>query len=101
MSYIGQSLEMYADHTLSSTVFSGVNAINLTMQAHLRITGVATADRAATVDDFKTTKVVILNTADPPAPVDQTNVAKTLLVDSILVFDRLINFTGTEVTMGY
>lgn len=98
---IGQSLEMYADHTLSSTVFSGVNAINLTMQAHLRITGVATADRAATVDDFKTTKVVILNTADPPAPVDQTNVAKTLLVDSILVFDRLINFTGTEVTMGY
>lgn len=91
---IGQSLEMYADHTLSSTVFSGINAINLTMQCQMKIRAAA-GNTSRTV--FETVPdSVIAKTGDAG-----TNVDQTLLVDTILVFDRLINFTGTEVTMGY
>lgn len=94
--FIGQSLEMYADHTLSSTVFSGINAINLTMQCQLKLAASAgennlEAAYAASTPDNIMTKVGGAG----------TNVSQTILVDSILVFDRLLNFTGTEVTMGY
>lgn len=100
---IGQSLEMYADHTLSSTVFSGVNAINLTMQCHLKVTAAAGTNER---DSFTTVADNVVNKLNQ-VPTDEgatnhcRNVSQTLLVDSILVFDRLINFTGTEVTMGY
>lgn len=91
---IGQSLEMYADHTLSSTVFSGINSINLTMQCQMKIT---TADGDLSRAAFATKPDNVIAKVGAAG----TNKATSLLVDSILVFDRLLNFTGTEVTMGY
>lgn len=82
---LGQSLEMYADHTLSSVVFSGINAVNLIMQCQLKLTGTSTPEgdlhlRAGTT---------------------WTNVGVAYMVDSIMVYDRLLEFKNGEVVMGY
>lgn len=94
---IGQSLEMYADHTLSNVVFSGINAINLTMQCQLKITGVtATSIDPAAAFDAQTADNLTSKTGAAG-----TNANVTFYVDSVLVFDRLLSFNGMEVTMGY
>ena len=94
---IGQSLEMYADHTLSSQVFSGINAINLTMQCQLKIASVAASiANLETAYDQRTPENLVSRIGETSG-----NAAATLYADSILVFDRLLNFNGSEVTMSY
>lgn len=102
---IGQSLEMYADHTLSSTVFSGINAINLTMQCQMRVTS---AEQETNLEDAYDNNTAPNLVSTLGAHINSateayigSNVGKTFYVDSILVFDRLLNFNGSEVTMGY
>lgn len=84
---LGQSLEMYADHTLSSVVFSGINAVNLIMQAQLSITNTTT--RPSNVPDDKY----------PGTSVSNNKIA--YMVQTIMVYDRLLEFKNGEVVMGY
>lgn len=81
---LGQSLEMYADHTLSSVVFSGINAVNLIMQAQL--------------SRKKVTSKTDLRYETPGTQV--TNDTQ-MVCDTIMIYDRLLEFKGGEVVMGY
>lgn len=99
---IGQSLEMYADHTLSSTIFSGITAINLVMQGQFRLTAGAVVTDLETVTNDKYSTLVQDNLVSKVGAVAGTNVSQTYYLDTILVFDRLLTFTGNgEVIMGY
>lgn len=81
---LGQSLEMYADHTLSSIVFSGINAVNLIMQAQLKITG---TNKIEGDEDLR--------------PGTSWDNYVPYQVDTIMVHDRLLEFKNGEVVMGY
>lgn len=83
---LGHSLEAYADHTLSSTVFSGDNAVNLIMQAQLLMKLKTSRDATEIVKDLPGTSV-------------SNDIA--WVVDTIMVYDRILEFKGGEVVMGY
>lgn len=91
---IAQSLEMYADHTLSSVVFSGINAINLTLQAQITIASVE--DASANYDPS-----AVAQNINKIGQTNRGNLDKNFYCDTILQFDRLLRFQNGMVTMGY